>query len=170
MSSYVSRKATRLPGYDYSQAGGYFVTLCVEARQCIFGTVEDGEMRLNPLGRMIHEVWGGLASHYSLIAMDEFIVMPDHLHGIVFLTGDETGKRPDGAIDLPTLIRNFKNFTVREQRKGVQQERWTAVPLGLWQRDYHDHVIRNERDLAAIREYIASNPMRWHLEREYRAT
>src|SRR5438067_207353 len=119
MSLYPSRKSLRLEGYDYSRAGGYFVTLCTEERRCLFGDVVNGEMKLNALGQMVHDVWGGLAEHYPYTVVDKYMVMPNHLHGIVFLTGDERGARPADAIDLQKLMRNVKQFTARQHGKGA---------------------------------------------------
>jgi REP element-mobilizing transposase RayT len=160
------RKDMRLRGYDYSQAGAYFVTLCLERRQCLLGSVVDAEMRLSALGQMIEQVWADLPHHYAHVELDQFILLPNHLHGIVFLTGDSTGGRPRRAVDLPKLITGFKIFTTREHRKGSVIGRWQGIEGKLWQKSYFDRVIRNDRELKALREYIANNPLRWHLDRE----
>jgi REP element-mobilizing transposase RayT len=149
------------------------VTLCVEERRCLFGSVLNGVMTRNPLGEAVHSVWGGLSEHYPWVQMDQFVLMPNHLHGIVFLTGDETGERPRDAIDLIELVRRFKTFTTREHRRGVAAGHWPPLIPGrwpesarLWQRGYHDRVIRDDRELAAIRAYIVNNEMQWLLDRE----
>ena len=162
-SSYPTRRALRLRTYDYSQAGAYFVTLCVEDRRCLFGTITDGTLELNPTGRWIASTWEGLGYRFPAVEMDAFVVMPNHLHGIVVL-----GEQPVSAesrTDLPEIMRRFKTYTATQFRTRDTTPR-DLRRINLWQRGYHDRVIRNDRELNAIREYILNNPMQWHLDRE----
>ncbi len=217
-SSYPTRRSTRLRDYDYSQPGAYFVTLCIEQRLPLLGKVVDGEVALSPAGEMVATVWQNLAVYYG-VGIDAFVVMPNHLHGIVVLTAGEggvglptmppsrarvcgedgdrshvptprlllstgaerrdvrtpplqipTGKDKGSGLTPPgslsTVILRFKTFTAHEYGRGVRDGRWPRYPGRLWQNRFHEHVIRNERDLNAIREYIANNPLQWHLDRE----
>jgi putative transposase len=181
VSSYPSRRSLRLRGYDYSQGGAYFVTICTESRRCVFGAIKDGQMQLNAIGTMIQRVWGGLPEHYSGLDVDEFVVIPNHLHGILVLACADAATpadnrqgpgrarqepAPTGRLSLPEIVRRFKTFTSYEYRKGLSSPGSPPEGGTLWQRNFYEHVIRNERDLAAAREYIANNPLQWHLDRE----
>ena len=164
------RRSIRLLGYDYAEAGAYFITVCAYRRRCLFGDVIGAEMHLSDAGRLVHDVWDGLPNHYPDIQLDAFVVMPNHAHGIVVLVGaglkpaptDPGGARfPDVGLrphshGLPEIVRGFKTFTARQ----INEMRATpGVPV--WQRNYYEHVIRNEESLTNIRQYIAENPARW---------
>ena len=175
------RRSIRLPGYDYAQAGGYFVTIVTSNRACLFGETLEGQMRSNEYGRVIQLAWNELPGHYSTIECDAFVVMPNHVHGIIILREDKgvgvsyvgAGLKPArgvatgpnslraGLKPAPTLaeiIRAFKTFTARR----VNEIR-NAGGVALWQRNYYEHVVRGENELNRIREYIANNPLsgRW---------
>ena len=188
------RRSIRLKGYDYSQPGAYFVTICTQDRACLFGDVVDGAMRLNDAGRMIESVWHQLPTFYSGVDIDAFVVMPNHIHGIVVLVGAAPRGRPDPGrargVDLgqpqgvaptgptgqargpaPTLslsdvVHRFKTLTTKRYADGVKQSGWPPFPGRLWQRNYYEHIIRNEESLHRIRQYILENPLRWSLDRE----
>ena len=96
------RRSIRLPGYDYSQAGAYFVTLCTQNRECLFGEIMDGDMSLNAMGRIVADVWTGLASQYDYIQLDEWVVMPNHLHGIIEII-DRGGGGSRTAPSVPSM-------------------------------------------------------------------
>lgn len=155
------RRSLRLPGYDYAQAGAYFVTLCTYDRECLFGDIVDGETRLNEYGEVIATCWHWLSTQYPQVELDVWVVMPNHFHGILVLTDD----RRDGSPTAPTpsrkkplgrLIGAFKTIAT----KRINEIR--AMPgVLLWQRNYYEHVIRNENDLHDIRHYIVNNPLRW---------
>jgi len=166
LSSYVTRKTTRLIGHDYREPGAYFVTLCIEDRKCLLGSIVDGAMRRNRAGDLIQRIWAELPEHYRFLQVDEFIVMPNHIHAIVMLTTDDIGIRPDDAIGLPALIQRFKAFSTREYQRMAKAESGSPSDSALWQRNYHDRVIRNEKELATVRTYIVNNPAQWHLDRE----
>jgi REP element-mobilizing transposase RayT len=149
----------RLKDYDYAQAGAYFVTICVRDRACLFGNAVDGEMRLNAFGRLVDAAWRALPEHYPHVDLDCFVVMPNHFHGIVALRPAQecaaeihAGKRHG----LPEIVRAFKTFSARRinEVRGTQ-----GVPV--WQRNYYEHVIRDEADYRRITEYVAENPRRW---------
>jgi REP element-mobilizing transposase RayT len=175
-NSYIyGRKSLRLKSFDYSQIGAYFITICTRKRKSLFGCISDGEMRLSDMGSIVMEYWERLPHRFPCVSLDECIVMPNHLHGIIIIVGaqfiapqNENLLRihkvvNEGAINrAPTLgeiIRPFKAVTSRQIRVSVNQT------FG-WQRNYYEHVIRNEDSLNHIREYIRTNPTRWELDRE----
>ena len=154
------RRSIRLKDYDYRQAGDYFVTVCTQNRECLFGDVADGEMRLNEAGRMTIKTWIGLADRFPFVELDEFVVMPNHMHGIILIVGAGLALPNKGAASsAPTLgdvIRTFKSIAAININRLLER---TGRPL--WQRNYYEHIIRNEDDLNRIREYITNNPTRW---------
>jgi len=154
------RKAIRLPGYDYSQAGEYFVTICTKDREHIFGKIEAGRMLVNGFGEIVASCWMDLPNHYPYVQTDEFVVMPNHVHGIIVIT--ERNPVKEGSEPSPTrrhplseIVRSFKTFSA----KRINECRGTPG-LSVWQRNYYEHIIRDERSLERIREYIVSNPER----------
>jgi REP element-mobilizing transposase RayT len=148
----------RLAGYDYALEGGYFVTLCARKRLCLFGEVDGGLLRPNEAGRMLTDWWGELPGRFAGVALDEFVVMPNHLHGVVLIVEARAG---DERVSLPRVMQWFKTMTTNAYIRGVKQSGWPAFPGKLWQRGYYDHIIRDEKDMARIREYIAGNPANW---------
>ena len=162
------RRSIRLKNYDYSQAGAYFVTTVTRTRACVFGEVVNGEMQLNDFGRIVQTVWNELPNHYSGMECDAFVVIPNHVHGIVVLNDLPVGA---GFKPAPTrtginhrlaeIVRAFKTFSSRR----VNDLRKTQG-LPLWQRNYFEHVIHNEESLNRIRQYILDNPARWDFDRE----
>ena len=170
---YYELGSKRLPRHDYSQPGEYFVTMCATDRRCIFGEIIDGKMRLNKNGTIVAEQWVGLPNHYANAFLDEFVIMPDHFHGIIHLTeGSPTsvgaGFQPAHASrptnpqhGLPEIIRGFKTYTARSIN---QLNNTTGQPV--WQRNYYEHVVRTEDDLDAIRRYIVENPLKWEFDPE----
>ncbi len=177
-SKKYNRRSIRLKDYDYTQSGAYFVTLCVQNHRCVFGYIEDGEMIYNDLGEIASEPWEWLARQYDYVGLDAFVVMPNHLHGIIVLSEPSRG----GSRTAPTI--NHRNSTPNGKNSPSQRK-----PLGrligafktistkrinllcqtpgvsVWQRNYWEHVIRNERALDAVRRYIAENPLRWDFDR-----
>ena len=171
-----TRKNLRLKHYDYSKSGAYFVTVCVRERTCLFGNVTDGMMVANPAGKMIEEWWWKLPAKFPGIVADTYVVMPNHFHGIVVIVGADLCVRPgpgakptQGAhagAPLPTLMQWFKTMTTNAYIRGVKDHAWTVFPGKLWQRNYHEHVIRNDGELSTIRDCIVNNPLQWSLDRE----
>jgi len=158
------RRSIRLRGYDYRQTGAYFVTLCSFQRECIFGEVTEDGVLLTGVGRIVQECWAALPEHFPFIALDSSILMPNHLHGVLFRYGVDglptapTPMRPAGtaAGSLGAVIQSFKAMSTRR----ANAERGTPG-YHLWQRNYYEHIIRDEEDLNRIREYILANPGRW---------
>jgi REP element-mobilizing transposase RayT len=173
------KNSLRLPNYDYSLPGAYFITLCTQNRLHVFGHISDEEMVLNDYGKVVKEVWKNLPNHYPNMACGEFVVMPNHIHGVMFLKpidhtkgGFETHpnqkqtrpnqKRthPNKIHGIPEIVRALKTFSARK----INEIR--NSPGGkVWQRNYWDRVVRNERALQAINRYIQNNPLKWQLDR-----
>ncbi len=173
------RRSIRLKEYDYSQPGAYFVTICTHDRACLFGGVVDGEMRLNEFGEMVHECWQAIPDHFPHAMLDEFVIMPNHVHGIISIVDaaivDNVGATHasplKSASSLPprgpkqksigAIVGSFKSAVT----KRINEYRNTpGAPV--WQRNYYEHIIRNEESLNRIRQYIADNPARWTFDRE----
>jgi REP element-mobilizing transposase RayT len=152
-----------LKGYDYSQPGGYYVTIVTQNRECLFGDIVDGKMILNEYGLIVETVWNDLPNHYNHIKLNEYVIMPNHVHGIVIINDVGAGFKPAPTIKhgLPEIIRGFKTFSARRINK------YRNTPgQKLWQRNYWEHVIRDENELNRIREYIMNNPLQWELDEE----
>ena len=166
------RRSLRLKDYDYTQSGAYFVTICAQRKSCLFGRIVNDAMQLNDAGEMIQQVWHELPSHYPGVDIDAFVVMPNHVHGIIVLES-EPGQAPGAALtdqgstmSLGDVVHRFKSLTTAQYRHGVKTKGWRTFPRQLWQRDYYEHVIRNEEELNRIRQYIIANPVQWALDRE----
>ena len=154
------RRSLRLRHYDYAQAGAYFVTVCAYDRRCLFGDIVDGAMRLNDVGRIIADEWHKSARIRAEIELDTWVIMPNHFHGIAIIT-HRRGDRPVAPTGPPprsigALMAGFKSAST----KRINAARGTPGAR-VWQRNYYDHVIRNEANLHRIRQYIADNPARW---------
>ncbi len=202
------RRSIRLKEYDYSNAGAYFITLCSFQRECLFGDVVTGEMRLNDIGLMVRECWQKTAAHFPYLEMDEFVVMPNHFHAIMFIT-KFLGAEPVGAKQVPpaspvfgvhvekqgvyknpgeadeafasplretvresfpmpqgtlagslgAVMQNFKSVSTRKINKLRQNP---GCPV--WQRNFYERVIRDDKELTSAREYIRNNPLQWDLD------
>jgi putative transposase len=254
-SAIFHRRSIRLTGYDYAQAGAYFVTIVTQGRENLFGQVIDGLMELNDAGKTIQSVWDDLPDHYPSIELDEFCILPNHIHGIIVIADSVgAGTRPapndaihdnhhnnldcdeqsgaptrgaptpapnittpgiqnnyldydpndrastdcdraptrgaptnahdnidpinrvrtdraqDGAptkhLTLGDIIGGFKSITTDKYILGVNNNGWTPFNGKLWQRNYYEHIIRNEIELNRIREYIQNNPLNWGQDAE----
>ena len=178
-SGKYQRHPLRLEEYDYSRAGAYFITVCTKDHENILGEIVNGSMRLNPFGEIVEACWEGLPSRYPDIELDAFVVMPNHIHGIIIISVGaihelplrEAPARDDTAMQshrsyrrrmvLPRIIGYVKMNTARR----VNQLRNTPG-TSVWQRNYYEHVIRNNKSLNSIRQYISENPQRWALDEE----
>ena len=165
------RHSIRLKGYDYSQAGAYFVTCVTHNRECLFGEIVVGEMRLNEYGQIVAEEWFKTAQVRSNVELDEFVVMPNHLHGILVIVDDSTtvgaNRRFAPTPRAPTpnsigaVMMQFKSIVT----KCINTMR-DSQGAPVWQRNYYEHIVRNERELEHIRAYIVGNPTRWNVDKE----
>jgi len=173
-SSLHHRKNLRIPEFDYSQPGAYFVTIVAQERKQLFGHIIDGEMVLNEVGRMVTDIWAGIPSHFPNVELGEFVVMPNHIHGIISITveathavaaQDETFVEAE-QLSLPEIVHRIKSLTTHRYMLGVRDKSWPRFEKHLWQRNYYEHVIRNERDYQAVYDYIIANPMNWDKDEE----
>ncbi len=156
-----NRQSIRLKGYDYRRPGGYFVTICTWQRDPVFGNIFTYKMQMNDCGRIVEKAWLDLPHRYPHVELDEFIVMPDHFHGILFLI-ENPQELSAKRYGLPEIVKGFKSQSAR-QINLIQDTK--GIPV--WQRGYYDRIIRNESELELIRKYILFNPTRWELDKEY---
>jgi putative transposase len=205
------RRSIRLKGYDYTQSGLYFLTICVQHRQCLFGDVMHGVMMHNDAGRMVENEWLKLSERFRHIRLYEYIVMPNHFHAIVEIVGatlvvaqtdgtdpikgqpqgiaptaivthdtDPMNGQPQGiartAIThnrhdkrLGDVVGAFKSLVTVEYIRGIQNHGWQPFHGAVWQRNYWEHIIRNEQSYHNIAEYITHNPTSWHDDRFFSA-
>ena len=176
----TKRKSIRLKDYDYSEPGDYFVTICAQNKKCLFGEVVDCEMKLNDLGRMVEKWWIELKKKFPSVGLDEYIIMPSHLHGVITII-DPVGadlcvcpqrsycpskKGGHAGPPLQEIIQWFKTMTTNEYVQNVKTKNWPPFEKRLWQRNYYEHIIRGKNDLDKIRDYIISNPGVWTEDKE----
>ena len=171
---YKQRRSLRLKEYDYSREGAYFITICTYNRECVLGNVADEEMILNQFGNIVLECWNSLTGCYTNIELDKFAVMPNHVHGIIKIidnvgaihelplqTANTNQKTKRRRMLIPKVVGYFK-MNSSKQINTIRNS--TGIPV--WQRNYYEHIIRNENKLNKIREYIQNNPLKWHLDRD----
>ena len=151
------RRSIRLKGYDYSQAGAYFVTICINQRRSLFGNIQEGIMYPSPAGEMVQTVWDEIPTHYQGIDIDAFVLMANHIHGIIIL-------EPNSSMKLPDVVHRFKSLTTARYRHGIYEKEWPPFEKRLWQRNYYEHIIRNEKSCDRLREYIRDNPILWDVD------
>jgi REP element-mobilizing transposase RayT len=179
------RRNVRLQDYDYSQAGLYFVTICVQNHKCLFGEIIYNEMVLNEIGKMIEKWCLELSNKFRDIVIDKHIVMPNHFHSIIINTGESVGAdlrvcpndiildKPKNILGehigspLQTVVQWFKTMTTNEYIRGVKTSGWTPFDKRLWQRNYHEHIIRNEIAHQKIANYIENNHLNWNNDKYY---
>ena len=184
MKLFGHRNSIRLQKYDYSDVDWYFVTICVQNRQCLFGEIIDKKMILNNSGIMIKQLWNEMPKRFNIIELNIFQIMPNHVHGIIQIVG--AGFMPALKSKLPPqnlkyinyqrattrvaptvgdFIGAFKSLTTHEYIVGVKNNGWSLFNKRLWQRNYYEHIIRNEQELNRIRKYIRDNPGNWKTDR-----
>jgi len=192
------RRSIRLKGYDYSQAGLYFITICVQDRECLFGKIENGEMILNDAGIMVENEWLKIPDRFTNVHLHEYVVMPNHFHAIMEIAvgatlvvaqhdeneiGQPQGVAPTDIIHemadneneigqpqgiAPTkpktvgdMVGAFQSIVTVEYIRGVKQLGWQPFNRKLWQRNYWEHIIRDEQSYQRISTYIINNPKNW---------
>jgi putative transposase len=177
------RRSIRLPGYDYSQAGAYFVTVCTQDHQCLFGRIEGEVMRPNRVGEIAEQCWQAIHVHFAKVQLDASVVMPNHVHGIIVIADVDapnvraTHASPlrqgaDMAVGVAAVPQGPKRRSVgaiigsykSAVSKGIH-EIGGALGPAIWQRNYYEHIIRNDLSLNRIRQYILDNPARWAYDR-----
>ena len=169
------RRSIRLKGYNYAQAGFYFITICCQDRACLFGDVVDGEMKLNDSGKIANGCWMEIPDHFPNAVLHKHIVMPNHIHGIIELksesvgtenfpphknvANDTVGTNNHSSLRSPSktigsIIRGFKIGVTKWMRQNTDV-------YDVWQRNYYEHIIRNEQSYQTITKYIINNPLKW---------
>jgi putative transposase len=149
------RSSIRLARYDYSRHGAYFVTICADRKACLFGEVQQQVLLPSPWGKIVEDCWRAIPQHFQEIELDAYVVMPNHIHGILWFLNDEpetAKKRPS----LGTVPGSFKSAVTR----AINESTGMRGAL-VWQRNYFEHIIRDDDSLSSIREYIQENPARW---------
>lgn len=179
MRDLKGRRSIRLPGWNYANGGYYFVMVDVQDKLKLFGEIKNGRMGLNQAGMMVENKWNEIPGFYSGIDVDEFVVMPDHVHGIILIKNDgriwesaRTNSNPNVGVDshidpitgnlsLPQIIQRFKILTTNIYIRSVRENDWPKFHQRLWQRNYYERIIRNRLELDRIRLYIEDNPRQW---------
>lgn len=184
------RRSIRLKGYDYSSAGAYFITICTYQRECLFGKIMDGAMHLSPYGKIVQEEWIQSSTIRQEIELDGWVIMPDHMHGIVVITNHNADARAHGRVPPPPQQYEFlpppmppkpphcipprKPQSISSFVAGFKSAATKRINIlrdtpgtPVWQRNYHERIIRDESALNNIRRYIRMNPINWELDRFY---
>jgi len=177
-----NRHSIRLKEYDYSKPGGYFITICVQDRKSLLGEIVESQAKPSEPGIMVQKWWDRLPDKFERIDIDEFVIMPNHIHGIIFIK-DTVGanqcvcpnpESPEprnlgghAGPPLPRIVQWFKTMTTNEYFQNVRDVNWPAVYRRFWQRNYYEHIIRDERDLFNARKYILENPLKWEDDEFY---
>ena len=166
-----NRRSVRLKGYDYTSPGAYYVTIATYQRELLFGEIVDGKMVLNARGKIVWECWYEISKHFPHVELGAFVVMPNHVHGIIEIINVDNGR---GTIyraptqeefqkpvkgSLPTIMRTFKAAVTRRVGRELNE-------TGIWQRNYYEHVIRNQQDWERIHNYILANSVNWDGDKE----
>jgi len=189
------RRSIRLREYDYSQPGAYYVSICIQGHKCLLGEIALGQMNQNHAGEMVERAWKWIPRQFPTTELDEHIVMPNHFHGILRIVGaplvgaqvgrgdprgrlGETAERVSttmarrqtraptrGAPTLGEMIGAFKSITTDEYIRGVREQGWARFSETFWQRNFYEHIVRNEAELEKIRDYIRRNPLMWAVDR-----
>ena len=184
MKKYKDKKQYRYKGYDYSKDGLYFVTICTKDRELYFGDIINEKMRLSRIGRAVERFWLEIPKHFPFVELDEFVIMPNHIHGIIEIARDaeiqNVGTQNVGTQNVGT--QNFVFLQEEYQNKlGPQSKNLSSIIRGFkigvkkfctnnnvifaWQSRFYDRIIRNEKELNNIRQYIIDNPLKWELDR-----
>ncbi|MCK4654251.1 MAG: transposase [Candidatus Cloacimonetes bacterium] len=210
-----TRRSIRLPSYDYTSSGAYFVTICTKNRQYFFGKILNGKINLSKIGKIASQNWQNISNHYNHVELGEFVVMPNHIHGIIWIVGTrldlpdkkETVGEYLGMPNNNNMISKIDNNAIRQgepktintKRERIRQseplhkrefgapqsgslsmiinqykasvKRWcnkNGCDYFCWQRNYYEHIIRNNDDLYNISEYIQTNPLNWEHDKEFK--
>jgi len=158
-------ESTRLKDWDYSSPGYYFVTICTRKFDPIFGDVTQGRVELSEVGKIAKKFWIEIPSHFPNVGLDEFVIMPNHVHGIVLIKSQHVETQHAASLQKPkpgslsTIIRSYKSALTRWSRRN-------GHPTFVWQPRFYDHIIRTDKSLHEIREYMRDNPIKWNLDQD----
>ena len=158
-------ESTRLQGYDYSKAGAYFITIVTYKRLCLFGKIENGRIELNDAGKIALHCWLDIPNHFPNAQLDEFIIMPNHVHGILILNDTNIIKNEN---KYQKIIPKSIGSIVRGYKIGVTKWfRNNSDIFNVWQNNYYEHIIRNDVELSCIRDYILNNAKNWQKDENF---
>ncbi|MCL2045939.1 MAG: transposase [Oscillospiraceae bacterium] len=165
MKELPQRKKNRLQGYDYSQSGAYFITICTKNRKALFGAVENSQMILNEIGKIVKQEIEKIPTIREECVIHEYIVMPNHVHMIVEIknTGDNPNYIETQRDDCHRPVRR----SIPNMVQGLKGAVTRRLGFSPWHRNYHDHIIRNDKEYTRIAEYIINNPVKWNEDRFY---
>jgi len=167
MNGYTRKKSLRLKNYDYGKNGLYFITICAKNSQHLFGRIFNGEMELNSAGEMVERIWSKIPCFYKGFLLHDFVVMPNHFHGVIEISFTDEKRTTTRGLSLqkqltiPEIIHRFKTLTTRKYIDGVYDNNWERFYKQLWQRSYHEHIIRSEKSYGKIVHYVQNNPLKW---------
>ena len=153
-------QSARLPDWDYAANGMYFITICTKNKEKFFGSLENDLVELNQVGLLVNAFWQNIPNHFPSANLDTYVVMPNHLHGIIYISSGITDLQPKQKQTISSIIGSFKSACTK-----TINEQYPDIPFG-WQARFHDHIIRNKQSLDQIRDYINNNPRQWHLDKE----
>ncbi len=175
--------STRLKEWDYSSEGHYFVTACVKNRDYVFGYVDDGKMILSGLGVIAEKCWNEIPCHFPFVILDEHVIMPDHVHGIIIIKHDGNVETQDVETQNVVETQNLASLLRNGNRFGPQSKNLGSIIRGFkigvtkwanknnisfqWQPRFYDRIIRNEKELFNVRNYILNNPLKWEEDKDY---
>lgn len=159
------RKSIRLKYYDYRSEGFYFITICCKNKECLFGQIINQQMHLNHLGNYVKQCWENIPTFFPQVRIDEFVIMPNHVHGIIEITEQVRGKcnlplQKGTSQTIGSIVRGFKAGVTSWARKNTDI-------FDIWQRNYYEHIIRDEKSYLQIYEYIQNNPILWEQDQLY---
>ncbi|MBU4305803.1 MAG: transposase [Candidatus Omnitrophica bacterium] len=170
MNKYPKRKPTRLKEYDYSNSGWYFVTICSYNRSNIFGEYKNivgaglvsarNNINLSTIGQIIDNRWNDIPNQYENVALDQYIIMPNHIHGIMIINNIDKREEASPSPTISDIICSFKSKSTMEYLNYLKRNN-IHMPMHIWQRSFYDHIIQNNKSLHKIREYIVNNPATW---------
>lgn len=161
------RRSIRLTDYNYSREGLYFVTICCQDKICLFGKIEDGETLLNEAGEMAKQCWLDIPNHYPHVILHEFVIMPNHIHGILEIVDHVGAKNLSPEFKSPaktigSVIRGFKIGVTKWYNQNKRANNYSPLQSkNIWQRNYYEHIICNEKSFLNISDYIMNNPHNW---------
>lgn len=157
LSDRPHRRDMRLSGWDYRRPGPYAITICTQHRWHLFGHVTEGRMIPNAAGDMVMDAWEQMTETFPTVTFDAWVLMPNHFHAIVRLAATDLRFNPQ----LGNIVQGFKGLTTAQYAEEVHAGRWGPFDGRLWQRNYYDHIVRDETDLDRCRRYIMANPLNW---------
>lgn len=162
------RKQLRLRHFDYGQNGYYFITICTKDRLCVFGKIADQEICLSEIGQIVQFCWLDIPNHFPNVFVDEYIIMPNHIHGIIGIDNNDNAGNADlrslqkydrTKMLLPKIIHGFKSSVTRIVNRSIKQTNFQ------WQKSYYERIIQNQETLIKIQNYIKKNPYQWEIDK-----